>query len=440
MTKKLLLGLLGILAAVGAWFFAQYRLADTRVADAAVFIDQGKLRESRYQLRHVLWFQPHHAEANILMADALVNDESLSLPGDTGRDIEIVEEALGYLSNVPDESSRAPFARVKAARLKFLLLHQPTAALESLDEANRLDPSFVEAYHLRMMIYSMLGRPRLGSSDFWKAYELMRAEDRPGLLRLWYMNEFFPNTTLNDLDQRMGFAAAGQMTDEFVTLGRFKGFMNAEPHAALGYVAAARWLLREKDPEGAQQVLNRALTEANDVERTPYWFAVAVDVQEELGQLEQAVELVEKWPEPRDGFDYWRCRALVEHRALGELEKALVSYDKALSFWPGPIEWSVRNMKASCLRELGRSDEALAETERAAEVERLMRDDVQHEIYQALMNMNDPQGLRRMVKFYQDLDMPRERDAWQAVVDQLESQPQGSADESSVSTAGSSTD
>lgn len=432
MTKKLLLGLLGILAAVSAWFFAQYRLAETRVADAAALIDQGKLRESRYKLRHVLWLQPHHAEANILMADALVSDESLSLPGDINRDIEIVNEALGFLEKVPEDSERAAFAQVKAARLEFLLLHHPTAALKHLQRAIDIDPEFVEAYHMRMLIYSMLGRPRLGSNDFWKAYDLMSEADRPGLLRLWYMNEFFPNTTLNDLDQRMGFAAPGQPTDEQVALKRVQSFMNSEPKSALGYVATARWLQNQEDPEGAQQVLNLALTEADDVEQTVYWFTVAVDIQDLLGQLDQAVELVEKWPEPRDGFDYWRCRATVEHRAQGNLEEALVSYDKALSFWPGPIDWSVRNMKASCLRELGRGEEALKETERAAEVERLMRDDVQQEIFKALMNMNDPQGLKRLVQFYQDLEMPRERDAWQAVVDQLESQQQGSADESSA--------
>ena len=429
--KKPLLILLGIALAVAGYFLIQYQTVGSRIEAAREQMALGDYRETRYLLRNVLWYQPKHAEANLLMAEALITDESLSLPGDVLRDREIVQQALDHLDQIPDASPLAALAHQKAAELLFNYYSRPTAAMRRLDRAMKLDPNLPSIYELRMRMYAMLGRPRYGINDMWKMYELISDEDRPKLLRRWFMYEFFPDTSLTEIDRQMGFAAPNEATNSVVASRRLQSFKNSEPQAALGYAATANWLLKQTDPELAQQLLNISLNESNDIDRCEFWFVVAVDVLENLGTLDDAVALVERWPEPREGYDYWRARAMVELRVQGEPERALESYSKAIKFWPGPIDWSMHNMMAACLRELGRTEEAIEKTERAAEVEKLLRDDTLQPILSALLNLEDAEGLKRLVNFYDELDMPRERAAWQAVIDQLESKSQGSADESS---------
>ena len=433
MVKKLLLGLLGILVAVAAWFFAQYRLTDNRVQDAKSLLVQGRYREMRQQLRNVLWLQPRHPEANVLMAQALTIDESLSLPGDFERNRELIEEALAHLALVPDDSPFGAMAHEKRAALEFNFQYRPSAALDDLARSIELDSRHASAYELRMRVYAMLGRPRYGYEDMWALYELLDDAERPLLLRRWFMYEFFPDTSLTETDRQMGFAGPDQMTNVLVANARLRAFKDAEPHSAIGYAAVGNWLLKQTDPTTAQELLNISLDQATDIDDCEYWFAIAVDTLEDLGTLDDAVELVNRWPAPQDSYDYWRAKAIVQHRVEEDPEAALESYGKALEYWPGPVDWSVRNMMAACLRELGRTDESIEMTERASDVEKQLRDDVLQPIRDALFTMDDPTELQRLVQFYDELDLPRERAAWQAVVDQLESQSQETADESSES-------
>ena len=65
--------------------------------------------------------------------------------------------------------------------------------------------------------------------------------------------------------------------------------------------------------------------------------------------------------------------------------------------------------------------------ERSIEIERLMRADIQTTLRRNLGNLNDPKGLADVVRFYRDLELNREADAWQAIIDSLESVEKGGA-------------
>lgn len=77
------------------------------------------------------------------------------------------------------EDLRDQFARlseagstVSARRVKRLYDEQLAAALESLDEAVRLDPKFAEAYHNRSLVHARLGEHELAAADEQIALEL----------------------------------------------------------------------------------------------------------------------------------------------------------------------------------------------------------------------------------------------------------------------------
>jgi hypothetical protein len=76
---------------------------------------------------------------------------------------------------------------------------------------------------------------------------------------------------------------------------------------------------------------------------------------------------------------------------------------------------------SNCLRENGQVSEAAATAERSNEIERLMRADIQSTLRVNLGNLEDPQGLEDVIRFYRDLGLNREADAWQAIVDSLKS-------------------
>ncbi|MEZ6107893.1 MAG: hypothetical protein R3B96_17705 [Pirellulaceae bacterium] len=260
-------------------------------------------------------------------------------------------------------------------------------------------------------VYAMLGRPRYGYEDMWALYELLDDAERPLLLRRWFMYEFFPDTSLTETDRQMGFAGPDQMTNVLVANARLRAFKDAEPHSAIGYAAVGNWLLKQTDPTTAQELLNISLDQATDIDDCEYWFAIAVDTLEDLGTLDDAVELVNRWParkivmttgEPRRSFSTALRR--IPRRRWNRMARRL-------EYWPGPVDWSVRNMMAACLRELGRTDESIEMTERASDVEKQLRDDVLQPIRDALFTMDDPTELQRLVQFYDELDLPRERAA-----------------------------
>lgn len=421
MTRNLLLGTLGVVVALAAWVGVQYRLLDSHVSDAETMIEQERFREARLLLRKTLWWSPQHARANLIMAKALSLDPLLSPPGDPESELRVVKEALEHLNRVSDDSPEAARAHSQAARIEFLVLRRPGAALERIERCLERDPKMVDALILKMRIYSMLGRAHRAESTLWQVLALLEPGEQAEVLRDWFMDEFFGLTANFVRDRNMGFLGPDQTPNARTLADRYTFFMREEPESVYGYVAIARWFLVEGEPETAKELLDRALANAKEAASDPLLLAVAIDTLDELGRIEQAERFLDIWPEPRDDYDWWRAKAIVEHKVRRNLPEAEAAYRKALQRWPGQIDWRTRNFLAGCLRESGKTDEAVAETERADAIERLMHEDVQTALRNAMNKLDSPEGLKLVVKFYRDLEMSREADAWQSIVDWLES-------------------
>ncbi|HRF00637.1 MAG TPA: tetratricopeptide repeat protein [Pirellulaceae bacterium] len=422
MMKKLAFVVVGCaVSAVIAWAGAQRMLVDSRVSDAGRLVDEERWREARLVLRNALWWRPDHPRGNLLMAESLIVDPLLSPPGDFESDMQAVGLALDFLSRVPEQSPEYAESRFRTAFILFYSRRAPGQALRTLDELIERFPDNVEALTLRFQILAMVGRAPEARNDVLHAAELVSDESRARLLRDWYLYEFYHYGRSKEQDVRLGVLAPGEETGDSVLPKRYRMFRSLEPESSLGYVALARWFQQHSDPETAQQMLDEALAQSQDAESDPLLYAVAVAALDDLGRIAEAAPLLEKWPGDKDDFEYWRAKAIHSHRVDGDLAAAEEAYRKALERWPGQINWGVRNMLAACLREAGKTDEAVAQAERAALVERLMHDDVQDRVFVAVGRLDDPEALKVVVKYYRDLELPREADAWQSVVDWLES-------------------
>src|SRR5262249_20434042 len=146
-------------------------------------------------------------------------------------------------------------------------------------------------------------------------------------------------------------------------------FRNAEPDEPLGHAALAHWFLQSNDPHHALRLLTEASSKLDNELENMWFVANLVAAYYELGRFAEADETFGRWPEPKGGHEYSKWEATMLDEVRGEYAAALPAYDRALSLWPGHVDWRLRHRKAACLARLRRLDEAETERSRAKAIE-----------------------------------------------------------------------
>jgi tetratricopeptide (TPR) repeat protein len=189
----------------------------------------------------------------------------------------------------------------------------------------------------------------------------------------------------------------------------------------------ARWFQLEGDSRFALTTLDQAKANIPDPEQDPYFTGTLTSLLIELGELERADQCFQRWPEPRSGYEYWLTEGQVLQEVRGEYAQACAAYDRALSEWPGPIDWRTRNRKANCLARLRDQAGAARERERAKVLENLMEEKLHQRLRRALGFLEDPMQVQMVVDFYRQIDRPREAAAWEEQVARVTASKSGNA-------------
>jgi tetratricopeptide (TPR) repeat protein len=365
------------------------------------------------------WLHPHDAEAHLLYAEALVKDENL--PQDAA-----VADALRHLRAIPDTASLGTRGRTQEGRLELFVLHHPSRAEGLLRRALELDADAPDPHYVLWKLKDLTGRSHQAEHEFWTVYEASPIEHRAWRLREWYMSQFYPATANPLLDRLMGIVPRQTDPSQGEAL-RFLRFRNAEPEAPLGYAALARWFQLEGDSRFALTTLDQAKANIPDPEQDPYFTGTLTSLLIELGELERADQCFQRWPEPRSGYEYWLTEGQVLQEVRGEYAQACAAYDRALSEWPGPIDWRTRNRKANCLARLRDQAGAARERERAKVLENLMEEKLHQRLRRALGFLEDPMQVQMVVDFYRQIDRPREAAAWEEQVARVTASKSGNA-------------
>jgi tetratricopeptide (TPR) repeat protein len=226
------------------------------------------------------------------------------------------------------------------------------------------------------------------------------------------MSQFYPSTRQVELQRSMGLLSPEEEPSDHTELRNYLTFVETEPDSPLGYAAAAHWHQSRGYPEKALEILDRAASRWGGEPREPFWLAARIASLIDLGRGESADASFQLWPEPLEGYDYWRMRAMVLDEARGDYENALAAYDRATTTWPGPIDWRLWNRKASCLTHAGRADEANQTRATAKLLEELSREEIHRALRARLMDPNHPATIKAMADFYRQLGRSREADLW----------------------------
>ncbi len=365
-----------------------------------------ELRAARTALRQYRWLHPGDPRARLLMAQLLVADDGLKTQP-------AADEALSYLRPIPDSSRFAADARTQEGRILLFLKRQPRRAEEQFRAAIALDRNLAEPYYLLWKLYDLTGRSHLAEDLVWQVIELSPESERAMRLREWYMSQFYPGSANPTLDELMGVVDAKHPPSPATEQRRFLLFRESEPDSAIGHAALARWFNLEGQPKYGLEMLqfgepSLAASERDD----PFLLATYLSSYFDLGRYEELEAMFARWPEPHEGYEYWRWKGIIEDDLRENYAAAIEAYDRALSGWPGPADWRTMTRKANCLTRLGRVEEAERTRTEAQRVENMMKDEVHERLRAALAQLNDQQALLQIAEFYRDLGRPREAASW----------------------------
>ncbi len=401
---RLLLVLVGIgLVGVGVQY---YRIRSARsAAERALTSEQWP--EARRLLRRYLWLHSGDARAHLMLAQAYASDPLVSPK-------ESFDGALAQLQHIGDESELAAEARLREARLWFAQALQPAKAERVARRAIELDCNSKDAHRLLWQILDMTNRSDYVEPAFWRVYELSDDDERPLVLRQWFLSQFAPGTANEPLDRALGFLAPTESPDFAVEYRRLARFREVEPDSPIVHASVASWFCRESDPHTALNILREAakLPRALD---DRFFLATLVHTYVDLGEFQNAQDYLDRWPEPRAGFDIRYLQGILLQEFRRDYVRAARQYELALDDWPGPVVWRVRFRWAQCLERIGESEEAERQRRRAAELQSLLSIENHQRLRKALTDLSDLESLEQVAQFYESIGRPREASCWRDV-------------------------
>lgn len=407
-----LLALLLLIAAGGRVIWLR------QLPDRAVRLIAGrKLADAQRLLKTYLSSHPADSRVRLLLAEAYALDDNSETA---------VADALAQLQLIPAPAAEAADARFREGQLQFLLLHHPAAAERLLRESVRLKPEFLPAQTLLWKLLEVTGRQPQAAEQFWHVYELNPESERASRLREAYLSEFSPGSASAELDRNWGVLGPEELPNSDSELRRFEMFIKDEPEASLGYAAAVLWCVQNHKIEQAAEFLARAKKLA-DAAQTPLMSAAAISVALEQGQFSAAAELLDQWPEPRAGYDFFKYQGTILDEVRRDIPAAVTAYRAAIQAETGDAEWTTQNRLVHCLHKLGDHAAAEALQKQAKIVEELMEAPVHQRIRNGLINLRDPRGLQPVLELYQALGRQRAVTAWQAVMGATGTKPPGRA-------------
>lgn len=364
--------------------------------------------DARRRLEWLLWLQPNDPQLKLMMAEAIARDDSLASATHTVR-------AADYLNGIPDSVPEAVEARIREARLRFLLLRQPCAAERLLRRAIAINSDAADAYSLLWLILAMTGRAETVEPVFQKLWNSAADHNSKELLRDWFISQCDPMRFTAGLDERMGFRAPTDASHRRSELLRLLEFRRQEPTEPVVHAAVAQWFQQDGDLEQAHKLLTESRSISGAL-TDRFYLSVSIRVLVEVGELSEAVQQFDHWPEPRDGHEFFYCQGLLQEVSEQKFESAADSYAKAISIWPGHANWKCHFRRAACLALINDHETADAVRKQANQVQALFKPDWQERMRKAILAPQEPHNLDTIRQFYRLLNRGGEVQQWSQAI------------------------
>lgn len=397
---------LGLVVIIGSSAFVAKWWLKSQFDTAQGLVEDQRGAEATPLLRRYLKYQPWDAEARMLLARALISDNSRTVQT-------VAEETLAVLAPISRSSPDSAAARVIEGRVYLLLLLQPDRAERCFLAALEQDPRRTDAHALLRKIDDITGRWDLSPPHFWRIFEHAPPRDRRLLLRDWYMSEFNPGSANAELDRQLGVLGPDEQPSSVIERRRYEIFMGAEPDAPLGFTCLANWYHQQGMKAQALEAIQKAESLPHGKEN-PFVIAVHVPISFECGDFDQAQKLFEHWPASDRSYLYWKTKGLICDQILRQNLAAREAYEQALAAPAGQSDWLTRHRLAQVLMRMNLKDEAAAMRNRSKELELQMEPNIHRPLREALSQLEAPETGKLMSQFYERIGRPRESREWQA--------------------------
>lgn len=389
------------------WGAMELIRTERALSAAQSFLKQQRPEQAEAALDRYLTLHRNDPEAILLWAEAVVS-------GNTRTPVEAAKLASSRLQMIPRSSVRSAEARMREGRLALLILHQPDRAEKLLRQSTAQDPDILDSHYLLWKLFDLTERFQRSEPHFWRTLELTPESRRTERLREWYLSQFSPGTANAELDRNMGFLKGDQQPGPDSDLARLEQFYSSEPEAPMVVAALAQWFLRNRERSEALDLLMR-LPADGIATSDSFYVATVVTTLLDLGRLTEARDFFQKWPEPREGYDYWNSAGRIAELVDRDDQSAIHAYEQAVGIWPGPAEWPTMHRLAQCLARNGDRAKAEQVRQKAKQTELMMEGEVHQRLRTSLANLDSPDTARQMAEFYEKLGRARESDCWRDV-------------------------
>ncbi len=375
---------------------------------ANMFVIQLRYKEARREFNRYLWLYPGDDQALLAFAGAYALDDRLDSRIAAG-------EALKLLERIDDEDPElAAEAGIQGARLRFLILHQPCAAERDLRTVLQNLPNSFAANYLMWKILDLTRRYYEAEPYFRACFASAERDRREELLREWYLSQFSTYSAATQLDQMMHFVAADRHSDAISEYRRLQAFVKSEANSALNHAVILDWYDEHHQTDKKRELFDKVWNMA-DATAPAFVYAVLFDLLLEDGRFDEAVEVFESWPEPRDGFDFSKREAILCSEIRNDPTTAITVYRAALAVWPGPVDWQLHHRLAGALVRVGQQAEADRIQAEEVRLQQLMEVNFHRELRESLLSTTDTARYAKMAKFYDDIGRSLEADAWRSL-------------------------
>ena len=386
-------------------YVRSYRVNQNLVLAETAFREQ-KWESARPAFAAYLQSHPNHFRSRLSLAEALIRDDKLQGKGR-------MQEALDQLKQIPDQTEFSADARILEGRIYLLMLLQPAKAEQALRRSLAEAPQRQETHSLLWKLYDLTDRWDLAEDHVWQIYDQTPPAHQSSVLRDWYLSEFCSSAVNMELDQFLGFLKKGGQFNE-TDRTRLQAFIDADPQWPEGFAILARWYQRKRDHESVRALLEQA-ERLSDASQSPLLISVRVAIDVEMGRLDHVEQIFAKWPDPKEGYEYWKTAGLVAEELHRNDQSACDAYNRALLTTPGRSDWRTMHRLAQCLTRLGQTEKSASVHQQSRQTSSLMDPEFHRQLRQRLVSPRDPQTISQMVDFYRKLGREREASAWQGL-------------------------
>ena len=410
--RRLLVAATLCVASVAIWGSLSRRQAALQLDAAARSLAIGDNVEAQRELNDYLTWYPNDGSARLILAESLLSGASTD-------NWESIERAIDQLQLARQDTPSRARALIQEARLQFLLKYRPFRAEGLLREAIAIDPTLYDGSYLMWKLLDATLRSDRSEPWFRTCYGLAPPDQRLRLLREWYLSQFSPGTANTELDRRMGFLGLDETPRAFIQLQRLLRFQAEEPDSPDAHAAVAKWYMTQGNPILAIETLN-ACQQLCQEDITSFYIATLVPALLDRGDFEQAVDAMRSWPEPHEGYDYWKWTGVVPAKVVTNDHAAVDALLKATDVWPGLSDASLHHRLTNCLIRLRRNSEAEFHRDVARRIDALMELELHAELRRCLAHLDDPSRLKKVAAFYADLGCEWEAAEWSKLLSQPE--------------------